>query len=179
MNNKLFEKIIRVVAIDPRLLIIALILSIVAVIIASNESLIKRDIRIVDGDTIVLNNERIRLQGMDAPETKQYCKAKDKKTKIPCGKIATEKLKEIIGNNKVTCNIKGTDRYKRKLAYCYVGDININQEMVKRGYAVAYSKYDKSFLSEEIEAKRLKLGFWAGKFKNPEIWRKKNKRRLR
>ena len=44
--------------------------------------------------------------------------------------------------------------YKRKLGYYYAGDININQEMVKRGYAVAYVKYDKSFLSEEIESKR-------------------------
>ena len=114
------------------------------------------------------------MQGIDAPETKQYCKAADKKTKIPCGKIATEKLKEIIGNNKVTCSIKGTDRYKRKLGYCYAGGININKEMVSRGYAFAYVKYDKSFENEEIEARKQKLGFWSGEFKNPEVWRREN-----
>ncbi len=175
MHKLTTKKILKNLSHHPRLVIIALILSIITAASSNNESSIKGDIRIIDGDTIVLNNEKIRLQGIDAPETKQYCKAEDKKTKIPCGKIATEKLKEIIDNNKVTCNIKGTDRYSRKLGYCYAGDININKEMVRRGYAVAYIQYDKSFAQDESVAKKEKLGFWNGTFERPQDWRKKSK----
>ena len=88
---------------------------------------------------------------------------------IECGKIAKEKLKEIIGKNKVKCDIKGKDLYNRSLGYCYVGNININKEMVRRGYA--HARYSKIFVNEEKEARKEKRGFWAGKFTDPASWR--------
>ena len=160
---------------NPVILII-IILGAVIMEYGFNEG--REDYRIIDGDTIVLNGEKIRLRGMDAPEMKQSCRNSDWK-KIQCGEIAKGKLIEMIGDNKVICDIKGKDRYKRKLGYCYVGTLNLNQEMVKRGYAVSYSKYDTNFVADERVAREKKLGFWAGKFENPEKWRRKqNKNNL-
>jgi endonuclease YncB( thermonuclease family) len=140
----------------------------------------RNNIRIVDGDTIVLDGIKIRLKGIDAPESKQECvsysEVNKKKTKIPCGEIATAELKSIIGKNKINCSNEGTDFYKRQLSYCYVGDLNINEEMVRRGYAVAAVKYDKSFKLAEKLAKSTKEGLWAGEFEDPEKWRRRNKR---
>jgi len=109
------------------------------------------DYRVIDGDTIVLNGEKVRLNAIDAPEIKQICRDYADK-EIECGKIAKEKLREIIGHNKVKCDIKGKDLYNRSLGYCYVGNININKEMVRRGYA--YARYSKIFINEEKEAKK-------------------------
>jgi endonuclease YncB( thermonuclease family) len=141
-------------------------------------SLISNKVRVVDGDTIVLDGIKIRLKGIDAPESKQECisySGAKKRTKIPCGEIATAELKNIIGKNKVHCSNEGKDMYSRQLSYCYVGDLNINEEMVRRGYAVAAIKYDKSFKLDEKIAKSTKEGLWAGEFGDPEKWRR-NKR---
>ena len=137
------------------------------------------NIRIVDGDTIVLDALKIRLKGIDAPESKQECisySGAKKRTKIPCGDMATAELKSIIGENKVNCSNEGKDIYNRQLSYCYVGELNINEEMVRRGYAVAAVKYDTSFKLDEKIAKSTKEGLWAGEFEDPEKWRKRNKK---
>lgn len=140
---------------------------------------ISNGVRVVDGDTIVLDGIKIRLKGIDAPESKQECisySGTKKRTKIPCGEIATAELKNIIGKNKINCSNEGKDIYNRQLSYCYVGELNINEEMVRRGYAVAAVKYDKSFKLDERLAKSTKEGLWAGEFEDPEKWRRKNKR---
>ena len=70
-----------------------------------------QDLRVVDGDTIHLNGEKIRFTGIDTPELKQTCI--NNGVKDPCGVTAKEILIEKIGNNKVECNSEGKDRYKR------------------------------------------------------------------
>ena len=141
-------------------------------------SLISNNVRVVDGDTIVLDGIKIRLKGIDAPESKQECisySGANRRTKIPCGEIATAELNNIIGKNKVHCSNEGKDIYNRQLSYCYVGEVNINEEMVRRGYAVAAIKYDKSFKLDEKLAKSTKEGLWAGEFEDPRKWRKRKK----
>ena len=86
------------------------------------------NVRVVDGDTLVLDSKlRIRLQGMDAPETKQQCIdiINGDKEYFECGKVATMRLAQIIGQNKVECTNEGRDKYKRQLSYCYVNGENI------------------------------------------------------
>lgn len=89
-----------------------------------------------------------------------------------CGKMAKEYLIKLIDNQEVACTDEGIDKYKRQLAYCYVGDINLNREMVKTGNALAYSKYDLFFIKEEIQAKWNKEGIWGSEFEKPEAFRK-------
>ena len=131
-------------------------------------------IRVVDGDTIVLNKEKIRLHGIDTPETKQNCKNKIG-VEYGCGASATKELKKIIENKKVSCLRKDKDRYGRSVSVCYVNGKDINALLVKRGWAVAYKKYSKDYISEEAEAKKNKLGLWQGQFILPWKWRRQNR----
>ena len=91
-----------------------------------------------------------------------------------CGHVSKKKLKEKIGNKKVTCNVSGKDRYKRYLGTCFSDKINLNKWMVINGYAIAYRKYSKKYIIDEDYAKKNKLGLWSGSFIYPEKWRKLN-----
>ncbi len=140
--------------------------------------------RIIDGDTLSINAKKIRLAGIDAPEIKQQCKKpllkisgiigfqfnKDYK----CGVTAKIKLKDKINISKIKCISLSKDRYKRFLATCYKDKINLNKWMVRNGYAVAYRRYSKDYVSDENYAKENKLGIWEGSFMRPEKWRKLN-----
>tara|TARA_B100000902_G_C26788757_1_gene658730 strand:+ start:317 stop:538 length:222 start_codon:yes stop_codon:yes gene_type:complete len=72
------------------------------------------------------------------------------------------------------CKSSGKDRYNRFIAVCYKDKTNINRWMVSNGYAVAYRKYSKKFVSQENLAKKENLGLWGGTFEMPWEWRKKN-----
>ena len=75
---------------------------------------------------------------------------------------------------KLNCNILDVDRYKRLIGECFKRNINLNSWMVSNGYAVAYRKYSKKYVSDEINAKNNKLGIWQGKFEMPWDYRRKN-----
>ena len=137
--------------------------------------------KVVDGDTIKINSRKIRLYGIDAPEKKQKCK----KTYLTisfmsftkdymCGELSTQKLIKKINKQKLNCNILDVDRYKRLIGECFKRNINLNSWMVSNGYAVAYRKYSKKYVSDEINAKNNKLGIWQGKFEMPWDYRRKN-----
>ena len=149
----------------------------------SQSEIISGSAVVTDGDTIKINNNKIRLFGIDAPEKKQLCEKIfltisfiSFKKKYPCGEISTEKLKKLINKNIIKCHVKGKDRYQRKLAICFRNKLNINSWLVRNGYAVSYQKYSKKYLSEEIEAKNDKKGIWQGKFEMPWDWRKNAKK---
>jgi endonuclease YncB( thermonuclease family) len=72
--------------------------------------------RIVDGDTIEVAGERIRLHGIDAPESKQTCEWQGKT--IPCGRLATLALIDLTAGAEVTCKTREKDRYRRWVAVC-------------------------------------------------------------
>ena len=137
--------------------------------------------KVVDGDTIKINSKKIRLYGIDAPEKKQKCK----KTYLTisfmsftkdymCGEVSTQKLIKKINKQKLNCNILDVDRYKRLIGECFKRNINLNSWMVSNGYAVAYRKYSKKYVTDEINAKNNKLGIWQGKFEMPWDYRRKN-----
>ena len=127
-------------------------------------------IKIVDGDTIHLNGEKIRFTGIDTPELKQTC---IKEGVInPCGVIAKEILIEKISDNKVECISEGKDQYKRTLAECFVNGESLSSYLVRRGYAFAYRKYSKKFITDEDYAKVNQIGMWSMEFDYPWDYRK-------
>ena len=130
------------------------------------------EIKIIDGDTIHLNNEKIRFTGIDTPELKQTCKKNSEI--IYCGIEARQLLIDKIGKDKVICVREGKDRYKRTLAECFVNDLSLSRFLVREGYAFAYRKYSKKFINDENFAKKNNIGMWSMKFEYPWDWRKKN-----
>ena len=96
-------------------------------------------LRVVDGDTIVLNGEKIRFSGIDTPELKQTCMNGDEK--VFCGKTAKMLLIKKIGNETPECISEGKDAYKRTLAECFVNGESLSSYLVRSGYAFAYRKY--------------------------------------
>ena len=130
------------------------------------------EIKIIDGDTIHLNNEKIRFTGIDTPELKQTCKKNSEI--IYCGIQARQLLIDKIGKDKVICVREGKDRYKRTLAECFVNDLSLSRFLVREGYAFAYRKYSKKFINDEEFAKKNNMGMWSMNFEYPWDWRKKN-----
>ena len=149
-----------------------------------NAEIIQGKAKVIDGDTVKIKNNKIRLSGIDAPELNQLCSKVflslsfiSFNKKYSCGKISTEKLKRLLKNKIILCKVENIDRYKRKLATCYKNKLNINSWLVRNGYALAYIKYSKKYVLQEKEAKRDQLGIWQGTFENPWDWRKNVKKK--
>jgi len=83
-----------------------------------------------DGDTLRVAGTKVRLEGIDAPETDQICLTSSAEP-WNCGLEARDKLKAKIGTATVTCNPKGHDRYRRTLAICSANDIDLNAWLVR------------------------------------------------
>ena len=135
-------------------------------------------LKIIDGDTIILNSEKIRFYGIDTPEIKQTCTDNYGHTYL-CGVKAKLELEKIIGSRKVSCIKKTKDRYKRSISICYVDKNDINSLMVKRGWALAYRKYSKKYVKDEAIAKLNNAGMWSGKFIAPWKWRRMKNKKVR
>jgi endonuclease YncB( thermonuclease family) len=128
---------------------------------------------IIDGDTIHIGKNKIRLYGIDAPEIKQTCTIN--KIIWECGIDSSQALKNIISENEVQCEIMDIDRYRRFVAICFVKNINLSQYMVQNGWAIAYRYYTDDFINDEKIAKNNKVGIWQGKFQEPYLFRKHEK----
>jgi endonuclease YncB( thermonuclease family) len=132
-----------------------------------------QDLKVVDGDTINLNGEKIRFIGIDSPELKQTCLKEG--IQDLCGVTAKQILIDKIGNSKVECISEGKDQYKRTLAECFVNNMSLSSYLVRNGYAFAYRKYSKKFVLDEDYARFNKIGMWSMKFDYPWDYRKSNK----
>lgn len=134
--------------------------------------LLAQTIKIVDGDTIHINNIKYRFHGIDAPEMKQMCKQNNQQLK--CGVLARNALVKKIGNQYVRCKKITIDRYKRIIAECFVNDESLSKHLVRNGYAFAYRRYSKKFIEDENFAREQKLGLWQMQFEYPWNYRRKN-----
>ncbi len=96
--------------------------------------------RVIDGDTLEVAGQHVRLHGIDAPELAQTCQ--DRNGEYPCGRIARATVLDLIaGMDTVTCKMRGKDRYGRWLAVCFAGGFSINRNMVYTSWAPAYRRY--------------------------------------
>jgi endonuclease YncB( thermonuclease family) len=128
--------------------------------------------RIIDGDTIEISGERIRLYGIDAPESRQQCRTGSGRD-YPCGRAATRALTAAIRGSKVNCTPVDHDRYDRDVAICSAGGHDLGDIMVRSGNAIDYRRHSQGrYAAAEREARAAKRGMWAGTFDEPEVWRR-------
>ena len=137
-----------------------------------NSKTIIGNAKVIDGDTIHIGSNKIRLHGIDAPETNQTCEKN--KVAWSCGKESTKVLINFINKQKVICDVKDTDKYKRYISVCFVNNIDMNEFMVRNGWAIAYRYYSKDYIESEDKAKKNKAGIWQGSFQEPYLFRKNN-----
>jgi endonuclease YncB( thermonuclease family) len=124
---------------------------------------------VIDGDTIIVAGERVRLHGIDAPELHQTCTAYGQEW--PCGQTSAAWLKDHLRGREVECIGHARDRYQRLLAVCYIGGENLNERIVREGWALDFRRYSSDYLRAEAEAKRAGAGLWRGDFTPPWEWR--------
>ena len=128
------------------------------------------DLRIIDGDTIHLNGDKIRFSGIDTPEINQMCKQDE--IDIPCGEIAKELLIKKIGNTVPICILQDKDQYGRMLGECYIEKESLSSYLVREGFVFAYTRYSKKFVEDEQFAIKNKSGMWSMDFIFPWDFRK-------
>jgi endonuclease YncB( thermonuclease family) len=129
--------------------------------------------RVIDGDTIQIASVRIRLEGIDAPESGQTC-LDAKERPWPCGRTATQELAGLLHDRELTCKPQGLDVYRRALAVCTLPDgTDVNAWLVRQGWAVI-SGYASSYRFEQAEAKAAGRGIWIGRFELPRDWRRRH-----
>jgi endonuclease YncB( thermonuclease family) len=129
---------------------------------------------VIDGDSMREGGTEIRLYGIDAPEYRQTCSDSAKKI-YSCGKRATEALQNLVQGGDMKCRSMTKDRYGRSVATCTAGTLEINREMVARGWAVAFTQFGPDYILVEKQARQAKRGLWAGQFEQPSIYRQQQR----
>lgn len=131
-------------------------------------------LRVIDGDTLIYRNERIRLSGIDAPELSQTCRD-GKAREWSCGQAAKARLDALLSQGDVTCSARGKDRYGRVLAVCAAGSVtDIGAALVRDGLALNYDRYTGDYAGAQHEARAAQRGLWQGEFVAPEAWRRQH-----
>lgn len=126
---------------------------------------------VIDGDTLEIHGQRIRLQAIDAPESGQTCMDANG-APWRCGTAAARAMDDLAGGKTLACDPRDIDRYGRIVAVCLEGDTDVGEALVRGGLALAYRKYGLAYVTAERAAQNEKRGMWAGQFEAPWDWRK-------
>jgi endonuclease YncB( thermonuclease family) len=143
--------------------------------LASAASEIAGQAQVSDADTVYIGDARIRLSGVDAPETDQICLDANGKP-WSCGVEAKHTLEEFTRGRSWSCQPTGFDRYGRYIAICKVGGEDISSWLVRNGWGLAFRRYSEAYVREENEARAQKRGLWSGAFIAPWDWRHRDLR---
>lgn len=133
---------------------------------------------VIDGDTIIVQGQRIRLWGIDAPEHAQKCHAVaagwlSAGGEYQCGRDASAALAGLLSGRIVSCQVRDRDRYGRALSKCSTNDGDVGGAMVEAGWAADYTRYSKGYYAiDQAVAQAAKRGIWSGRFEMPEDWRR-------
>jgi endonuclease YncB( thermonuclease family) len=128
--------------------------------------------RVIDGDSLTVAGMEIRLYGIDAPELAQTCLRAGRPWS--CGAEAAAALRAAAAGREVTCRPRDRDRYRRTVAVCLAGGLDLGAAMVKGGLAVSLGAY----AADEREARDARRGLWSSSFDRPAAWRAKHPRTI-
>lgn len=127
-------------------------------------------VTVVDGDTLRVSGVKVRIHGIDAPETRQGCVRAG--LFWSCGAEATRVMEQLAAGP-IRCVGIEQDRYGRTVAKCFAGALDVGRELVRRGLALAYRRYSLDYVEDEDHARLNRLGMWAGEFEAPWDWRRR------
>ncbi len=122
---------------------------------------IRGEARVIDGDTIDIAGTRVRLEGIDAPETGQTCARRFFLGTWRCGLVASQMLSGMVAGREVACESHGNDKYGRMLGICYADGADVNERMVRAGLAWAFIKYSSTYVEAEREARAARRGIFS------------------
>ena len=144
----------------------------VVLIEISEQGQIKGKANAIKGNIIEIDEQKIQLYGIDAPELEQICYVKGQPWQ--CGLTAKQKLAEKIAEKTLTCRIRKQESDRLPLAECFIGQKNLNAWLVEKGWAIADRQNSRSFISHEILAQRNQQGIYRSQFLKPSLWREIN-----
>ncbi|MEJ0058462.1 MAG: thermonuclease family protein [Terricaulis sp.] len=123
---------------------------------------------VIDGDTIEVHDERIRLSGFDAPERGRRCAGG-----ANAYQSASLALSDFIGRRTVHCALSGTDNYGRHVGTCRVDGVDLGEHMVSQGWARDWPRYShRAYADDEAQARAAHRGLWA--MNCPSLWGDRN-----
>jgi endonuclease YncB( thermonuclease family) len=126
---------------------------------------------IVDGDTLEIHGTRIRLWGIDAPETTQLCRGDDSQ-QYRCGAKSANDLDAFIAGRPVSCDPISLDQYGRTVATCSVAGGDLGEWLVRSGLALDWPQYSKGkYAAAQRDAEHAGRGIWAGSYVEPWLYR--------
>ena len=126
---------------------------------------------VVDGDTLEIHGIRIRLWGIDAPESSQLCRGDDS-LQYRCGAQAANDLDAFIARRPVNCSPLSLDPYGRTVATCSVGATDLGEWLVRKGLALDWPQYSKGrYAGAQGDAERDGRGIWKGSYVEPWLYR--------
>jgi endonuclease YncB( thermonuclease family) len=126
---------------------------------------------VIDGDTLEIHGQRIRLWGIDAPESTQFCRGSDS---LPyrCGSKAANDLAAFIARRSVLCVAVSLDQYGRSVATCSVDGVDLADWLVRGGLALDWPQYSKGkYVAVQRDAEHAGRGMWAGSYVEPWLYR--------
>lgn len=139
--------------------------------LATLPALAEADLRVIDGDTLVIDDQVYRINGIDAPEVGQRCS--DGTKRWQCGKDAANALLQLVAGQVVQCVEHSRDQYGRAIATCTVARIDIGQHLVATGYAWAFRRYSQAYIADEDAARLAGVGIWQAENEPPWEFRAK------
>ena len=137
---------------------------------AADASDIAGTAHVIDGDTLDVDDVRVRLFGIDAPEADQTCRT-EQGTVWACGAWVTSQAKALVQGRAVRCVIIDTDRYGRAVARCYLGEDDLAERLVADGLAFAYRRYSMDYDLAEKGAAVRDRGLHAMRVQSPAQFR--------
>ena len=132
---------------------------------------ISGEARVIDGMTLEVQGQRLRLFGIDAPDLKQTCRWPNKV--IPCGQVSKTAMMDLVAQTRVVCAALNKKRTGVRLARCRAGGFDIGANMVHTGWALAFRPESIAYVETENKAKKARRGLWKGEFPVPWEWREK------
>jgi endonuclease YncB( thermonuclease family) len=133
-------------------------------------------VSVIDGDTIEIHGQRLRLHGIDSPESRQLC-TRPSGEHWRCSQQAAFALADRIGRATVQCEPRDSDRYGRIIAICFANKEDLSRWSVENGWAAAYRQYSMDYAAAEARARTERRNIWSGRFEMPWDWRAEQRNR--